>query len=164
MLNAQAGDSRAMRGLLSRYQEPLKRYIMRLLGNEADVQDVLQDSLMACCRQINSLQDPARFRAWLYRIATNRCHDWQRQHYRDRAQLTEWYDQADSSAEQRVLQQDVMEVLMRLSPDDRHLLSLFYLEGFSIRELALTMDLSLSAVKTRLYRARSCFQQVWDRN
>ena len=163
VLNAQAGDKRAMRGLLANYQTAIQRHITRMINDDAEVQDVLQDTLITCCRQIHTLRDPASFRPWLYRIASNHCHDWQRKQYRNRQHTVDWSEQADEALETDTVKEEVGEVLSRLNPDDRSLLSLFYLEGFSLAELAQFMSISTGAVKTRLYRARACFQQAWER-
>lgn len=162
VLNAQLGNQNALRRLIQRHQGPLLAYIQRLLGNEADAQDVLQNSLMSCCRHLSRLRDPARFRAWLYRVATNQCRDWQRQAYRQRERQVA-LDQVlpTLSAKVRSEEDDVRAILERLPQDDRSILALFYLEGFSVKELAFTLELSLSAVKTRLYRARGRFDELW---
>ena len=162
VLNAQLGNQAALRRLIERHQAALLVYIQRLLGNEADAQDVLQNSLLSCCRQINRLRDPARFRAWLYRVATNQCRDWQRQSYRQRERQVA-LDQVlpTLSAEENLAEDDVRSILIRLPHDDRSILSLFYFEGFSVKELSFALDLSPSAVKTRLYRARARFDALW---
>jgi RNA polymerase sigma-70 factor (ECF subfamily) len=95
-------------------------------------------------------------------VATNQCRDWQRQAYRQRERQVA-LDQVlpTLSAKERSEEDDVRAILERLPQDDRSILALFYLEGFSVKELAFTLELSLSAVKTRLYRARGRFDELW---
>src|ERR1700759_4762857 len=69
---AQAGDGEAFRELVEPYDRELQAHCYRILGAVQDVGDVLQEALLAACRSIGRF-DGLSLRAWLYRIATNRC-------------------------------------------------------------------------------------------
>lgn len=168
VLHAQAGDGRALERLLARHRNALFSHIRRYCSDHHEAQDILQESCLTAVRQLSALRDPARFRGWLYRIATHRCLDWQRRRYRNDtgagadtadSSVSDW---PDPQTEQRNQSEEVHEVLRQLPDEDRALLNLFYLQGFSLLELAETFDLTLSAVKTRLYRARQRFQRLWE--
>ncbi|GAB4192753.1 MAG: RNA polymerase sigma factor RpoE [Wenzhouxiangellaceae bacterium] len=167
VLHAQAGDQRALQRLLARHQAALLSYVLRLSGDPEAARDICQDAMLACCRRLTSLRDPARFRAWLFRIATHRCRDWQRSDYRRRSReiaaddvdLNDVEAGLPTNADQ---QQAVAETLARLPRPTRALLGLFYVQGFTITELAETLDMTPGAVKTRLYRARTQFSRIWN--
>src|SRR6266436_2192479 len=69
---AQAGDGDAFRELTDPYRRELQVHCYRILGSVQDAEDVLQEALLSAWRSIGSF-DGGSLRAWLYRIATNRC-------------------------------------------------------------------------------------------
>ena len=70
---AREGDDEAFRELTDPHRRELLVHCYRLLGSLTDAEDVLQETLLAAWRGMAGLQDLAALRAWLYRIATNRC-------------------------------------------------------------------------------------------
>lgn len=70
---ARAGDHAAFGELVEPYRRELQLHCYRILGSLQDAQDVLQETLLAAWRGLEGFQERATLRAWLYRIATNRC-------------------------------------------------------------------------------------------
>jgi RNA polymerase sigma-70 factor, ECF subfamily len=70
---ARAGDERAFRDLTAPHERELKLHCYRMLGSLQDAEDALQETLMSAWRGLGSFEERASLRAWLYRIATNRC-------------------------------------------------------------------------------------------
>ncbi len=70
---ARAGDDQAFRGLTDPYVRELHLHCYRMLGSLSDAEDLLQDTLVAAWRGLDDFAGPSSLRAWLYRIATNRC-------------------------------------------------------------------------------------------
>jgi RNA polymerase sigma-70 factor (TIGR02960 family) len=70
---AQAGDADAYRDLTEPYRRELQLHCYRILGSLTDAEDMLQETLIAAWRGLDQFEGRASLRAWLYRIATNRC-------------------------------------------------------------------------------------------
>jgi RNA polymerase sigma-70 factor (ECF subfamily) len=73
LARARAGDEEAFRELADPYRRELQVHCYRILGSVQDAEDVVQESLLAAWRGLDAFEGRASVRAWLYRIATNRC-------------------------------------------------------------------------------------------
>jgi RNA polymerase sigma-70 factor (TIGR02960 family) len=73
LARARAGDGEAFRELTDPYRRELQLHCYRILGSVQDAEDMLQETLLAAWRGLERFEERASMRAWLYRIATNRC-------------------------------------------------------------------------------------------
>jgi RNA polymerase sigma-70 factor (ECF subfamily) len=161
VLLAQGGSSDAFARLAARWTPKLAAFAARALGTTEQAKDVVQDVWEAAWRGIERLDDPARFRAWLYAIAARKCADALRGKYRGR-RITEAADaQAtlDASAQpdgERAAAErlDLTAALKRLPADRRIAVSLFFGEDMSVAEIAAVTGAAPGTVKSRLFAAR----------
>src|SRR5580693_5001293 len=89
LVRARAGDGEAFRELTDPYRRELQLHCYRILGSVQDAEDMLQETLLAAWRGLDRFEERASMRAWLYKIATNRCLNWLRDSGRRPARLAE---------------------------------------------------------------------------
>ncbi len=163
VMDAQSGRVKAMEMLVSRYQRRLWRYACRLTGSPEAAWDVTQESWLGIVRGISRLSDPARFRPWAYRIVTNKANDWLRKSVRTR-QLSADMDAAPRQGDEHQAAgtaADLHSVLHRLSGRSRAVLTLHYLEGFGLADIARILRVPRGTVKSRLHTARNELKSLW---
>jgi RNA polymerase sigma-70 factor, ECF subfamily len=154
---AQAGRLDAFEELVRRHRLGTYRVALRMLGNESDAEDAAQDAFVQAWRNLAGFRADAAFSTWMYRIVTNRCLNMLRARRRTEPLPEDREAPAsrpDRIAEGRWQVQDLARAIARLTPEQRAPLVLRELEGCSYEEIADALDLSMSAVKSRLHRAR----------
>jgi RNA polymerase sigma factor (sigma-70 family) len=147
---------------MSHLLEEIEGSVGRICGAIAldDGPDAAQDTLIQVFRDLGTLRDPSRLRAWVRRIATREAVRHARRASRERPTTATPVD-ARSVALDRV--SDVRSVLEGLPPEQRAILVLRDLEGFSEEEAARQLDVALGTAKSRLHRARAAFRSRWSR-
>ncbi len=155
--------------VFAEYERPLYNYLLRMTQNQAEAEDLTQETFIRVHRSLSTFRGESSLSTWLYRIATNVSLD----HFRRRATQQaktalpleeakpegEWADETPASPEQQTAQSEmsacVEGFIQRLPPDYRAVLVLHDLQGLKNREIAEALDIPLSTIKIRLHRARS---------
>lgn len=157
VIRCQIGEIDAFDTLIARWHEPLRRYVRRMVGNDADTDDLTQEIWVRVIRAMPTLREGARLRGWLFGIARRALMDRLRHAYAapataavDLATLIAEPEPFDGEAD---LQQ--LEVSLETLPViEREVLTLFYLKDLSLAELADALAVPVGTVKSRLFRAR----------
>ena len=123
-------------------------------GNKSDADDLAQDALVKAYLSCSGYQDMGRFRSWLFKIAYNNFLN-----HKASLRTTESIDEARTlisshSADSSFEHQSLYLALRTLPPKERSAITLFYLNGYSIREIAAITETSEDAVKKQLSRGR----------
>jgi RNA polymerase sigma-70 factor (ECF subfamily) len=156
-----AGDGWAREALFRKHVDVMFRTSLRLLGQRADAEDVVQDSFCEAFRDIAGLREPGALRVWLLRIAVHRCHKLFRRRKLLRVlglargpeeTLTE-LALPESGSETRLELLCVDRALGRVSASARMAWLLRYVEGHSLLEVAELVGCSLATVKRRITEA-----------
>lgn len=165
------GDRNAYEEILLRYEVQVFRWLARMLPFD-DVREAAQEVFVRAYRDLGGYRAEAPLQHWLSRIARNVAYDYWRKVRRDRLvptesseidRLSEGATSADEDASDSRERELLHEALDLLSPDQRLVFSLFYLDERSIREIASELGLSVANVKIRLYRARKSIQKFIGR-
>ena len=175
---AQGGDTRAFDELVVRYRDKVYRLSYKILRNEDDAAEALQDAFTSAFRGIRNFKSESTFSTWLYRVATNASLMKYRKRRDDHLSLEQSQSpQRDAEPlaipdwSQQPLEElldaetrEVMEEGLRRLPEE--LRTVFILrdeDGHSNTEVAEMLDLSVPAVKSRLHRARIALRDRLDR-
>ncbi len=159
------GDLNSFNQLVEKYQGQVYNVALRMLGTPQDAEDITQETFVLAWRAVKSFRGE-NFRAWLLRIASNACTDMFRgKRGRKVESLDSLFPEANplpSSAEspedcvlQEELGQLIAQALLSLSEDQRLVVTLADLQGFSYEEVAEVTSTSVGTVKSRLSRGRS---------
>ncbi len=161
------GDVKAFAAIFEQYHLSIYRYLRRLVGDADLAEDLAQQTFVKAFRALTQNPPPDNLHAWLYAIATNTALSALR-----RRRLIAWLpfqtspeemhpaagpDQETLLGERELLAQ----ALDRLPKRDAACLLLHFQQGLSCAELAAVLDVSLSAAKMRLYRARAAFCEAY---
>ena len=162
-----AGDRSALEELFRRYRQPAYRVAHRLLGNEADALDAVQDGFVKVLTHLPDFQGRSSFKTWLLRVVSNAALDLGRQRGRrtaaeptsndQRAELADQplvWDDPTLGLERADLRRRIDAALARLPEPQRQTFVLHVDADLSYREVAEALGVSIGTVMSRLYYAR----------
>ena len=158
--SARAGDAGAFTRLAESWQKRLLAHAYRLTGDPELARDVVQDAWTDIVRGLPGLKEPSVFPAWAYRIVTRRAADAigraQRKRRTEAAYAAEPVPQEVSASNMEIgADTNPLHLAIKALPTkQRAVISLFYLEEFSITEISVALSVPAGTVKTRLMHAR----------
>jgi RNA polymerase sigma factor (sigma-70 family) len=158
----------AFREIVSLWERRLFFYLRRLAGDEQEAWDLLQQTWLKALRGLGSIREPRRLNAWLYTLARRTAADRirelaaDRQRHADEAVLDEI---ADDSPDPEEFENAALVHwgLDRLELTQREILTLFFLEDFSLAEVGEILGLPPGTVKSRLHRAKTALREIIQR-
>jgi RNA polymerase sigma-70 factor (ECF subfamily) len=166
----QNGDDTAFTHLIEKYQNAVYNLCYRMLGNPGDAEDAAQEAFFRAYRALHRYDQTRKFSTWILSIASNYCIDQLRKRRLFTLSLDgiPYLDVADPGLgpEKALLQdeyQDQVRALLKvLNEQDRAAVVLRYWYDYSYDEIAETLALTNSAVKSRLHRARRTLAEAWS--
>ncbi len=167
---AKAGDTAAFSELVSHYDRRVYRMAKQITQNDEDTEDVLQETFLKAYTHLDSFHGDSKFYTWLVRIAVNEALMKLRKRRSDRTtpldepidtgedevirEIAVWDENPEQQYSREELGQILDEAVQSLKPAYRTVFILRDIEELSIEETAEALKLSISAVKSRLLRAR----------
>jgi RNA polymerase sigma-70 factor (ECF subfamily) len=152
------GDASAFSALVARYRGLVYAICLSQVGQAAEAQDLTQEVFVRVYRDLADLRDPDKFLPWLRRVARNVCRMWLRRQRAAPVPLETLPEPADPDSAARFRQSElgniVNDMLAEVSPKSRGALGLHYLAGCTEEEIAATLGLSPTTVKSRLREGR----------
>ncbi len=156
---AQENDAEAFIQLMELNKVNMYKIAKSYLHNEEDAADAVADTILTCFEKIQSLREPKYFKTWMIRILINTCNDMLKQ--KNKNFLMEEYVEipVEDSDRQNI---EFLETLNKLDQKYRVVLILYYVEGFSVKEIAELLDMKEVTVKARLQRGRKRYAEQVD--
>jgi len=158
---AMSGDRAAFSLIYGLYHKQFLKLAFRLCGDHAAAQDITQNAAIIMARKIERLRAPEAFPAWGYRIIRFRTQDYFRRHKR-RGNMVPLHDSLSELSYNADIDKalSLRQSLDVLEPQDRQLLILFYIDGFTGTEISAATGWPLGTVKSKLFKIR---QQLKDK-
>ena len=179
---AQDGDHAAYEELVRMHQQRLLTVVGGILRRSEDVEDVAQQALVKAYISLKRFDQRAAFGTWLYKIAVNECWDYFRkkkvrrlvyeadlsdeqiEHLESLPEHTGGALKLGQDAQTRTEQRDLLDQLLcQLDEQDRTMLVMKEVGGFTVEEIGEALDLNVNTVKVRLFRARARLVEIYRR-
>ncbi len=157
------GDREAFGFLVKRYQDFVFTIIIRIVKNKEEAEEVAQDSFIKAFESLSSFRGESKFSSWLYSIAYRKALDKLRTNKKHQSvQLLEEVVEGDMAILENGLQymQDmerkkvIQDCILQLPEDDGAIITLYYFDDQSVKEIAAITKLSEDNIKIKLYRSR----------
>jgi len=161
-----AGDREAFRPLVEAHQTRVYNLALRMLGNAHEAEDAAQDAFLQAYARLKSYRPEWRFQTWIMAIASNLCIDRLRRRrlepiaFADATQRDDDIEfisrepQPDAALARKQRDEAIRAILLELPAEDRSVVVMFYFNDMSYEEIAQATNTTVSAVKSRLFRAR----------
>ena len=138
-------------GQIEKLGPTLFRVAFAILRNRTDCEDAAQNAVLKAYRGLDSLKKRSYFKTWLISILRNECFDMLKR----RRPALDVDGQSNLSYEMAVPDMDLNRAFDQLSPEERLTITLYYYEGYDIREIAALTEVSEGTVRSRLSRGRA---------
>ncbi len=181
--SCKAGDEKAFAEIVFHRQKKVFNIAYRMLGNLEEAKDLAQEVFISVFESIKDLKEEVKFDAWLTQITLNHCRNrWKylkRRQYFNSDSLDDpieteegnmpraFCDPSDNPEtlyEKKMIQQFIQRALLKLKEDQRELVVLRDLQGFSYEEMGELVDLPEGTIKSKLHRARMDLKEILKRS
>lgn len=169
IVRAQTGDQVAQGKLVQLWYKRIYNFGYKFFLDHDLAMEISQKTFISMCRNIQQLQEPGRFKPWLYKIAVNYCREEARKKKvsrslpfdlvwsRDAENSPQWessrqrYDDPERQFQNQELSDLLQKALLELSQEQREIVIMKEFEGLKFREIAEVLNLSENTVKSRMY-------------
>lgn len=167
--NFRKGDEVAFAALVEKYQMPVYNLCYRMLGDSQEAEDAAQVSFWRAYQNIHRYDPNRSFATWLLSIAAHHCIDLQRKRRLPSLSMEDLPEETipeNAPTPERILVENeqerrIQKMLDELAPQDRAAVIFRYWHDLSDEEISQLLSLSVSAVKSRLFRARRRLAELW---
>jgi RNA polymerase sigma-70 factor (ECF subfamily) len=181
--SCKAGDEKAFAEIVLHRQKKVFNIAYRMLGNLEEAKDLAQEVFISVFESIKDLKEEIKFDAWLTQITLNQCRNrWKylkRRQYFNSDSLDDPVETEDGDIpkaiydpssnpetlyEKKMVQQFIQKGLLKLKEDQRELLVLRDLQGFSYEEIGELLGLPEGTIKSKLHRARMDLKGILEKS
>lgn len=162
---AMEGDAEGFERLYRRWHSRLLRHAARLLGDSEEARDVTQIAAITIAQNIHRLKSPDKFGPWSYAIVRNRAVELIRKNQRHRSLKAAVQAEEPAATVQHTASTsefEIKDLIRSLAPIDSEVLTAFYVDQMSVREVAACLALPEGTVKSRLFKARQRLKSAYE--
>ena len=172
--NILAGDREQYRYLVDKYSLMIFHVVRSFEKNEEEVKGIVQEIFVKAYTKLDTYGSRSKFSSWIYSIALNHCRDYAKNIRRKNSRFSELEEsfidnresselQPDESMEQDESKHALFKAIQKLSPDQSEPLLMKYRDGMSYKAISELLNISESALKVRVHRARAELKQLLER-
>lgn len=168
------GDQDAYKLLMDKYQKPLYFHIVKMVKNNEQIEDLIQESFVKAFSNLDSYNTNYAFSTWLYRITTNHTIDYLRKKKLQTTSINEPIRAKDgemqfqivgnAETDRKIIRKErkkiVSDAIQNLPDKYREVIEMRHLEEMSYQEISEQLDLPLGTVKAHIFRAREMLYKV----
>jgi len=166
------GNILALEALYEKYKGQVYRTALAITRDRGAAEDILQDCFLKVYTHVDKLDGSLPLSPWLYRVAVNLSYNWANASHRWLIPLEGVIDHLvagprtlpESTFERGEVQHVIQKAIASLSFEHRVVIVLFYLDGFSLNEIAYILDCPVGTVKSRLHYARQNLRRKLERD
>ena len=157
------GDTNAFAALVGRYKDMVFTLSLKMLQNREEAEEAAQDAFIKSYRSLGRFKGESKFSTWIYQVTYNNCLDRLRKQKRNRTFVAldefaeyevRWLMDALDTIEEAERKQMIKNCLNLLAPEENFLLTLYYFNEASIKEISVIMNINVNNVKIKLFRTR----------
>ncbi len=173
-----SGDVNAFELIVAEFEPKLVRFIYGLTRERELAEDLVQDTFVSAYRALQTAPDDLKLSAWLYKIALNKVRSEKRRkrpvalfgtpsfgednsRAEDEQPVLNLPDPRPTPGEEVVQRQQILDTMARL-PDDQATALMMDAQGYGDEEIAAALDVSIGAVRQKLFRGRKAFRVLYD--
>ena len=161
IVQSKKGDNAAFSKLYSIYANDLFRFAVYMMGNEQDAEDAVQEAIFSAWRNIHTLSDDTLFKAWLFKILTNRCKtNLMKKNKSPDSLPIEEYTFLQDTENSSFVSAELKDALASLTPPDAQIILLSIIGGFKSYELSEIYNMPAATIRTRQKRALEKLKEI----
>ena len=160
---AQKNDEQAFNELILKVQKEMYLIAKSKLKDEEDIADAIQETILACYKNLKKLRDNKLFKTWLIRILINECNDIHRKRKKNSISYDENECENYIKSEEETFKNMGFDVLIRdLKEDEKMILTLYYCSGYSTKDIGKILKMKESTVRSKMFRAKEKLKNQYE--
>lgn len=163
---AKKGNKDAFTSLIMEIENDLYKIARTRLSNEADIDDVIQETMIEAYRSIRRLREPKKFKKWVITILINKCNKIYKRKYKEDVSIDKYdLDKYIVSNSYKNIEDDLnfYSLLKQLKYEERIVIILYYMEQYSIKDIKEILKMNENTVRTHLFRARNKIKENYEK-
>ena len=156
---AKNGDKEAFSELIKNVENELYKIARTRFYNQYDIEDAVQETIVQSLNSIKSLKYPQYFNTWIIRILINNCNNIYKKKINLEFEEAQYSYVDDSNDVNNKLNFD--NIMKKLNYDERIAITLYYMEGYTNREISKLLDTKVGTIKSRISRAKQKIKEIY---